>query len=367
MGKRKKTIVIATGGTGGHIFPAKALAAQLRKRDYNVVFMSDTRSLSYLCSVSSVVTIPSASPSGGVLKKVKALWSIPWGIVVAMYHLIRIRPEAVVGFGGYPSFPTLIAAILLGKRTMVHEQNAVLGRVNKSLAAFVKVLALSFDKTRGIKKKYKKKLVLTGNPVREDIRAIYKIPYPKYKKNTCFEVLVLGGSQGATSLSKIVPEAICALPESYRKKIRVTQQCREADIDSVEKKYQECSIKHELATFFDNVPEHIAKSHLVISRSGASTLAEVTVAGRPSVLFPYPYAMDDHQTANALCLVENSAAIVIPENDIRPSEVTETLKGFLDSPEKLVDMAIHAFEMGIVDADSRLADSVEALVDSKAA
>lgn len=342
------TIVLAAGGTGGHIFPAEALAGELLRQGRRVVLVTDRRYQKHQSTPEAmeVRRIAAASPSGNPVKKVLALLALAQGVLEAFWLLYRLKPEVVVGFGGYPSFPTVLAATVLGIRTIVHEQNSVLGRVNRGLASRVNIIATSFSQVKGVSKDQESKLRVTGNPVRSSILALKDRPYPGMKEGGLIEILVVGGSLGASVFSDIVPPAIIALPESLKKRIRLYQQCRKEDIERVRIQYENAGVQANLATFFEDMPFLLSAAHLVIGRAGASTIFELTVAGKPSILVPYMHAMDDHQTSNATELQKSGAAVVIPQISFTSTALQSTLQDLLENPGKLANMAISARRLG---------------------
>jgi UDP-N-acetylglucosamine--N-acetylmuramyl-(pentapeptide) pyrophosphoryl-undecaprenol N-acetylglucosamine transferase len=360
MTSKQLTITLAAGGTGGHIFPAESLAAELIKQGHRVVLVTDRRYQKHHSTPAAleVIAINSGSSGGGITNKVKALIKICLGVVQARKILKQLKPDVVVGFGGYPSFPTMLAANFLGLRTIIHEQNSVLGRVNRILARNVNVIATSFEEVLGISDSDRKKVVLTGNPVRPAIVSLKDFPYPGLGKDEHVHLLVTGGSQGATVFSEVVPQAILSLPEQIRARIRVDQQCRAADIENVKKIYDEAGINADLATFFEDMPSRLAAAHLVIARAGASTIAELCVAGKPSILVPYMYAMDDHQTANAKAVEKRGAAVLVGQKDVTPEILAAHIKKFVENPDSLKQMAVNAFDLWQAEAVGKLAKIV---------
>jgi UDP-N-acetylglucosamine--N-acetylmuramyl-(pentapeptide) pyrophosphoryl-undecaprenol N-acetylglucosamine transferase len=360
MTSKRLTVVLASGGTGGHIFPAEALAAELIKQNHKVILLSDKRYQKHHSTPEAleVININSASLGGGIVNKLRSVIHICLGIIQAKKILKKLKPDVVVGFGGYPSFPTMIAATSLKLRTVIHEQNSVLGRVNRMLSGNVSVIATSFSEVHGIRPADEKKVILVGIPVRPAIVAIKDFPYPGIDPEGHLQLLVTGGSQGASVFSEVVPQAILLLPEEIRKRIRIDQQCRKDDIENVRKIYDEAGINAYLVTFFEDMPSRFASAHLVIARSGASTIAELTVSGRPSILVPYMFAMDDHQTANALAVEKHGAAIVVGQKVLTPEILAAHIKGFIENPDSLKQMAINAFDIGNADAVERLAKVV---------
>jgi len=351
-------ILLAAGGSGGHVFPARALCAAMRDRGWDVGFITDERGLTFAESDETlkVHQIKAASLGGGACGKLKGLALLGVGLLQACALLRRLRPDAVVGFGGYPSVPTMVAATLCGFPTLIHEQNAVLGRANRLVAPRVDRIATVYEEVAGVKPEDRTKIVLTGNPARAEMaEAATRNPAATPT------ILVLGGSQGARILSDVVPAAVASLPESLRKNLTINQQCRPEDIERVRTVYDESGMTPRLETFFDDIPQLMADAHLVISRAGASTIAELTVAGRPAILVPYAHAMDDHQTANARNIAEKGGAWMIPQADFTADALADRLAVCLSSPSLLAEAGRKAAACGYPDAADRLADAVEEL------
>ncbi len=344
-----KTIILAAGGTGGHIFPALALAEELDTRGIKSVLITDKRFVSYADNAKNleVRTIM----TGG--NKISAIPAIVVGVYQALWHIINLKAKAVVGFGGYPSFPTMVAAIILFRPIIIHEQNAVLGMVNKYIAPLAKALALTFSETMWVTDKSKSRVV--GTPVRSSINALYKKLYPETDH---FNILVTGGSQGATILSEIVPQAIVKLPKDIKSMINVVQQCRALDIDMVREIYKNNDIKAEVSMFFNDMPERLRKAHLVIGRAGASTIAELAIAGKPAILIPYPNAKDDHQMKNAKVIENIKGGWIISQEQFTVESLKSTLKELLLHPEKLVTASLCIRTVARPEAAKELADYV---------
>jgi UDP-N-acetylglucosamine--N-acetylmuramyl-(pentapeptide) pyrophosphoryl-undecaprenol N-acetylglucosamine transferase len=362
------TIVLSAGGTGGHLFPAQALAGELLRRGRRIVVMTDSRGRNYqsVFPGASIEQVPSATFVGSLLSRTLAPVRILAGIVVSFFKLRRIKPSAVVGFGGYPSLPVLAAALMDGVPTAIHEQNAVLGRVNRQFADRVKAVAASLPVAR-FAPKNASRIVYTGNPVRPEAVNLAGAPYTTPRDGETIRLLVFGGSQGARALSELVPAAIASLPQGMRSRLNIVQQCRPEDLDEVRTAYEAAGIAAELAAFFDDMPARIAASHLVIARSGASTVSELTVIGRPAILIPFPFATDDHQTANAAVLANAGAAWLLPQRDLSVSSLTGLLEKILQSPDELERHARAALSLAKPDAASRLADVVEKIAGREAA
>jgi UDP-N-acetylglucosamine--N-acetylmuramyl-(pentapeptide) pyrophosphoryl-undecaprenol N-acetylglucosamine transferase len=362
-----KPIILAAGGTGGHFFPAEALARELLARGRAVTLVTDRRGQAFGDSMPEVPVhrVRSAAPGGGLLGKLKAALQMGLGTLEARALLRHLEPSVVVGFGGYPSVPTVYAAAQKGIPTLLHEQNSVLGRANRLLIGSAKRLAVAFPEVYGVKEADRPKLLRTGNPVRPAIAAKRDAGYTSPGATGPIRLLVMGGSQGARIFSEIVPEALRRLPGPLRARIHLSQQCRPEDLDATRARYEGIGLGAlTLETFFRDVPERLAACHLAITRAGASTVAELTCVGRPALLVPYPHAMDDHQTCNARQLDQAGAAWLIPQPDFTAESLAERLSELLSSPETLARAAEAAHRWGAADAAARLADAVLALIPS---
>ncbi len=362
MTKRPLTFVLAAGGTGGHMYPAGALAAELMKRGYKVILFADPRGMKFAHLFEGVEshliesgTIFSKNP----LTVIKGAFALLQGTVESIWRLLKISPAGVVGFGGYPVIPVTAAARFLNIPYFLHEQNAVLGRANRLMSGKAKAIALSFQKTGKVKLLARRKTRVTGNPVRPAIVRLGGKPYPALKRDYVIRLLVLGGSQGAKIFSDVVPEALSMLPKALRSRLQVTQQCREEDIDRVRDSYKKSEIAAEAFPYIDDVPERLQWSHLAISRAGATSIFEFTAAGRPAILVPLPQSMDDHQTANARVLEKAGAAWLVPEPKFSPAELAKLLQKLALKPEVLKDAAAAALSLGHPEAAERLADLIE--------
>jgi UDP-N-acetylglucosamine--N-acetylmuramyl-(pentapeptide) pyrophosphoryl-undecaprenol N-acetylglucosamine transferase len=363
-----KTIVISAGGTGGHIFPAQSLAAELAKRGRKIVLMTDPRGQNYTQAfpTAEIATVPSATFAGrGFFGKAAALVTLGRGAMRAYRLLGKIKPGCVVGFGGYPSLPGLVAASQRGIPTLIHEQNAILGRVNRFLAPRVTAIAATFPAMERVPKGCEIKISVTGNPVRDSVLALTDLAYVGPQPSERFRLLVFGGSQGARVFSQMLPKALGALPDALKSRVRIEQQCRPEDIETVRADYAGLGIQADLATFFSDMGERLTKAHLVVCRAGASTVTELLALGRPALLVPYPYAMDDHQTANGRILAQAGAAISLVEKDLSPQKLAETIVQLADQPSRLTSLAQSAKAMGRLNAAAALADLAEGLADGK--
>jgi len=359
-----RPIVLAAGGTGGHLFPARALADALMRRGRAVAFATDRRGAAAGDFGSVPVHVVRAAPmsGGGLAGRVRGAFDLAVGTLEARRLLKAMDAAAVVGFGGYPSVPPVAAAVQLGLPAMLHEQNAVLGRANRLLAGRVHAIALSFAETHALKPQAAGRVRVTGNPVRAAVAALAVTTYGTPNEVSGLRVLVMGGSLGAHIMSAVVPHALAALPVGLRSALHVAQQCRAEDLEAVRRIYRDAGIAADLATFFTDVPARLAAAHLVIARSGASTVAELAAAGRPAVLVPYRFAADDHQTANARALEAARAAWVMPESAFTAEALSARVETLANAPDLLAAAAANARALGRPDAAEALADAVEDLV-----
>jgi UDP-N-acetylglucosamine--N-acetylmuramyl-(pentapeptide) pyrophosphoryl-undecaprenol N-acetylglucosamine transferase len=353
--------VLAAGGTGGHMVPAHALAAELRKRGHGVLLITDDRGARFpgLFNGLPVHILPAGRLRKSPLGLIRGVRSLLAGRREAKRVYKDHRPDAVVGFGGYPAVPALLAASGMGIPTVLHEQNAVLGRANRFLAGEAAAIATAYTQVDRMKARYEDKTVLVGNPVREAIARLGEAPFPPFDEYSPFKILVTGGSQGATVLSKVVPQGLGLLSPSLRLRLQVMQQCRPDDIDEVRTKYAQLGIPAELMTYIEDMPGKLAEAHLVIARSGASTVAELTAAGRPAILIPYPDATDDHQTANARDISEAGGARMIHQPFFTPKALARQIEAMAEDPQSLTNAAARALSVGRPHAASNLADLVE--------
>ncbi|MGE8104426.1 undecaprenyldiphospho-muramoylpentapeptide beta-N-acetylglucosaminyltransferase [Allorhizobium sp. NPDC080224] len=361
----KGIVLLAAGGTGGHLFPAEALAHELKARGFSVHLVTDRRAERYAASfpADEIHTVSSATiGSKTPVAVVKAFLSLWRGYREARALVSRLMPKAVIGFGGYPTVPPLFAAAGLGVPTAVHEQNAVMGRANKLLASRVRAIAGGFLSPDG---EHKAKMVLTGNPVRPAVIAASAQPYVASGAGEAFNLVVFGGSQGAQFFSDAIPGAIRLLPDALRQRLVVTQQARPEDRQKVIDSYATLGIGADVAPFFTDMAERLAAAHLVICRSGASTVSELAVIGRPSLLVPYPHALDHDQAANAAALAAQGGAQVIAQADLSAERIADLLTTAMEEPERLGTMAAAAKSTGKPDAAGLLADLVEAIAAGK--
>lgn len=363
MNAKQRLVLLASGGTGGHMFPAEATARALIARGYRVLLVTDRRGFAHAekFAGAEVRMIAAGGIAGrGMPQRALAALRLGIGFLQARGLIARLKPDAALGFGGYAALPTMAAALLAGLPTALHEQNAVLGRANRLLAPRMRLIAVSFENTKAIREANRNKVVVTGNPVRLEIAALSAIPYPAF--GDCFRLLVTGGSQGARVFARIVPAAVARLPKSLRRRLKIDQQARPEDLDAVRGFYRNCGVEAEVASFFKDMPERLAACHLLIGRAGSSTCAELAAVGRPAILVPYPHAIDDHQMANAQAIDATGGAWLIPERNFDETKLAERLEALIAMPEALVSAAKAARATGRRDAAERLASLVERLL-----
>ncbi|HEX5775506.1 MAG TPA: undecaprenyldiphospho-muramoylpentapeptide beta-N-acetylglucosaminyltransferase [Caulobacteraceae bacterium] len=362
MAQTRKLAVVAAGGTGGHLFPAQALAEALGARGWKIILATDERGALYADKFPAIRRIPLSAATarpGDPVGMAKAAVAVMQGVIQARAAFAETQPSVVVGFGGYPSLPGLLAAIWRGIPTVIHEQNAVLGRVNRFLAPRVTEVACAFPTLQLAKPAVQARTHVVGNPIRPEIRAIHGQPYKPPTRSGPVRILVTGGSQGARLLSDTTPEAIRKLPEDLRLRLEVQQQTRPESMDAARRAYADAMVKSEVAPFFRDMAGRLSATHLVVGRAGASTVCEIAVAGRPSLLVPLKIAADDHQTYNARLLSDVGAAAVATEDEITVDSRAGALNALLKSPEQLAKMAAAASSVATPDAAERLADLVE--------
>jgi UDP-N-acetylglucosamine--N-acetylmuramyl-(pentapeptide) pyrophosphoryl-undecaprenol N-acetylglucosamine transferase len=358
---RVRKAVLAAGGTGGHMFPAEALARELRARGVEVVLVTDRRGAGFGGDLADVEThhISAGGIAGGSpIKRLSGLLRLALGVLQARSLMRRLDPDAVIGFGAYAAAPTVLAGSFLGRRVILHEQNAVMGRANRLLAGRADIIATGFARVEGLKAAERPKTRMTGNPVRPDIQSVGQQAYQRPRAGAAIHLLVVGGSQGAKVFNSVVPAAVARLPEALRARIRIAQQVPGGVLDQVQADYRDCGVEADLAGFFDDMPARLARAHLVICRAGASTIAELASARRPAILVPFPHATDDHQTANARALVNVEAGWLIPQSDLTPEALAGQLETLLNTPARLQSAAARAGDLAPGDAAGRLADLV---------
>jgi UDP-N-acetylglucosamine--N-acetylmuramyl-(pentapeptide) pyrophosphoryl-undecaprenol N-acetylglucosamine transferase len=353
-----RLVILASGGTGGHLFPAEALARALLARGHRVALVTDRRGQAFADRLPEVALhrSPAGRLDAGLIGKAMGVGELILGTLAAGKLLGRLQPNVAVGFGGYPSVPTMLAAARRRITTVLHEQNALLGRANRLLAPRVTRIATSFPHVQGLKAADVARMSFTGNPVRPDVAKLRDLPYPA--PSGTINLLVTGGSQGARILSAVIPDALARLPQTLKSRITLMQQARPEDLERVREKHSQSGVNAEVAPFFHDLPARLGCAHLVIARAGASTVSELCVAGRPAILVPFAAAADDHQSFNARALGDTGAAWVMPERDFTPDALAAKLASLLAAPDALVAAAAAARQLGVPDAASRLADLV---------
>jgi UDP-N-acetylglucosamine--N-acetylmuramyl-(pentapeptide) pyrophosphoryl-undecaprenol N-acetylglucosamine transferase len=364
-----RPFLLAAGGTGGHLFPAAALAQELKRRGYDVELATDIRAEKYGVEfpARAIHRIPSATlTSRNPFAVTVTFTRLGVGFFGALRLLMTSKPRAVIGFGGYPTLPPILAARASGIPTAIHEQNAVMGRANRLLSRFVDRVALSFKPTRLLRTDAEAKARVTGTPVRDAVLSYREAPYEPPEPGGPLLLLVFGGSQGARFFSEALPPALARLPKGMRERLTVVQQAREEDIDELQKAYKKAGIAAHIAPFFRDLPERIAKSHLVVARAGASTVAELMAIGRPCLLVPLPHALDNDQLENATRLQEGGGGWCVRQQELTPERLAGELQRLLSSPEVLAATAARGKAMAETEAVSKLADLAEELARSKA-
>lgn len=353
--------VLAAGGTGGHLLPAFSLATELERRGHHVALVTDERGAAIPGKPSFLPThvLPAGRFGKNPLAWVKGSRAVLEGRKMALRLFETFEPSAVVGFGGYPALPALLASTSADIPSLVHEQNAVLGRVNRMLAGRVQAIATAYPDIARLNPKHAEKVHLVGNPVRAEVLQLRQEPFPPLSEEGLLRVLVTGGSQGARVLSEIVPDGLAMLPPALRQRLQITQQCRAEDIEAVRERYRSHDIPAELGTYFEDMATRLADAHLFIGRAGASTIAELTTVGRPAILIPLPIATDDHQAANTRELTKAGGARMIRQERFTPKELAKQIQALAQHPQALANAAHAAWNCGRPDAAKDLADLVE--------
>jgi UDP-N-acetylglucosamine--N-acetylmuramyl-(pentapeptide) pyrophosphoryl-undecaprenol N-acetylglucosamine transferase len=360
------SIMLSAGGTGGHLFPAQALGEELIRRGWDVDLITDTRGNVFGAEfpARSIYKVPAANFKGrSPIEAMGTLGTLGNGFQAAYRIMGEAAPKAIIGFGGYPTLAPLLAAIGRGIPSAIHEQNSVMGQANRFLAPMVKAIACSFENTKYLEGKLLAKARLTGTPLRSAVHELRNIPYRPPSSQAQLNLLVFGGSQGAKYFSDIVPQAIQILPTPMRDRLFVMQQCREEDIDSVFEIYESAGVAAELATFFEDLPNRMSNSHLVLARSGATTVAELCALGRPAILVPLPHAKDNDQLENATRLEAAGGGWCLPQATLTTEQLAATIKRLLEDPTALVKAATGAHALANYHAVENLAELMEDLAD----
>ena len=361
IARASRHFVLAAGGTGGHLIPAFALATELDRRGHHVALITDARgeAIPGKPDFLAAHVIPVGRFGKNPLAWFKGMRAVMEGRAMARRLFDSFQPSAVVGFGGYPSLPALLAATSAGIPSVVHEQNAVLGRVNRFLAGRVQAIATAYPEVERLKPGHEVKTFCVGNPVRPEVLALRDMDYPPLPEDGLLRVLVTGGSQGARVMSRVVPDGLAMLPPAVRMRLQVTQQCRPEDMEAVRERYRSHDIPAELGTYFEDMATRLADAHLFIGRAGASTIAELTAVGRPAILVPLPIATDDHQAANTREIVRAGGARMIRQERFTAKELAKQIMALADDREGLANAAHAAWNCGLPDAAKELADLVE--------
>ena len=358
-----KLILLSAGGTGGHMFPADALAQDLISRGYRVALATDVRGKRFEPFAGGIPThvLNSGTIGAGILKKIKSVLSLGTGYFQARKLLSDLKPAVVVGFGGYPSVPAVYAAQTMKIPTVIHEQNAILGRANVFLAPKADRIAGAWAHVEGLENADETRAIVTGNPVRPDISGLYNKPFPTIEQDGPLRIFITGGSQGASVFGEVVPGALAKLPPHYRARLDIVQQVAEEDIPRVKSIYDDAGIKSDLRPFFKDMALQLERCHLVIARSGAGTVSEVTTAGRPAIFVPYPHHADQQQKRNADSVADAGGAWVMTQNGFTADALLARLETFLQNPETLFRAAENARSCGRPDAARKLGNIVMAL------
>jgi len=353
--------VLAAGGTGGHMIPAFALATELHARGHHVALITDARGAKIPGKPDFLTAhvLPAGRLGKNPVALFKGLRAILQGRSMALRLFESFAPACVIGFGGYPALPALLAARAARVPTVIHEQNAVLGRVNRYLAKSVDAIATAYPDVDRLDPRLWGKVHLVGNPVRPEVLNLRGAPFPEFSEDSLFRVLVTGGSQGASVLAQVVPDGLAMLPPALRHRLQVTQQCRAEDLEAVRARYAAHEIPAELGTYFEDMASRLAGAHLFVGRAGASTIAELTAVGRPAILVPLPIATDDHQAANTREMVKAGGARAIRQPGFTPKELAKQIQAMAMNPAGLANAAHAAWNCGLPRAVEDLADLVE--------
>ncbi len=358
-----KLILLSAGGTGGHMFPADALAQDLISRGYRVALATDVRGKRFepFAGGIPVHVLNSGTIGSGIVRKIRSVLALGMGFYQARKLLSDLKPAVVVGFGGYPSVPAVYAAQTKKIPTVIHEQNAILGKANVFLAPKADRIAVAWAHVEGLDNTDESRAIVTGNPVRPDISGLYNKPYPTIEQDGVLRIFITGGSQGASVFSEVIPQALSKLPAHHRARLEIVQQVHDGDMTRVKSIYEEAGIKCDLRPFFKDMALQFEKCHLVIARSGAGTVSEVTTAGRPAIFVPYPHHADQQQKRNADAVADAGGAWVMTQNGFTAEALLARLETFLQNPETLFRAAENARSCGRPDAARKLGNIVMAL------
>ncbi|MBR1648163.1 MAG: undecaprenyldiphospho-muramoylpentapeptide beta-N-acetylglucosaminyltransferase [Alphaproteobacteria bacterium] len=366
--KKQPLIILTAGGTGGHVYPAEALAQELSRRGFRLMLVTDKRGLNNyrgkLGEIENRAVLSGAVMGKSKWFKIKSLFKLALGVLQSIYIIIRYKPLCVVGFGGYAAFPCTLAAAICRKKLIIHEQNAVMSRTNRIMQKYASAVALSSKNTLYARED---KSILTGMPVRASISDLANLTYTPPGEDKLFKLLIFGGSQGAKIFGDVIPEVIRILPENLQARLDVVQQCRKEEVEELQKKYTELKCANvTIDSFFDNMAELYACGHLIISRAGASSISEIAAAAIPCVLVPLPTAADNHQSANARDFIFNQAGLVIEQKDFSAQRLADVLQKLINAPKILADFSANTKKFAIIDADKRLADVTQKVIKGEA-
>lgn len=353
----KNNVILAAGGTGGHMFPASAIARNMQNEGYNVHLLTDKRGMAYVTRLTAmdVHEIPAATVyTGGLISFPLKLMTLVFTFCVSLVLILRLQPKVIIGFGGYPSFGPVMAGLLLRRQVLVHEQNAVLGRVNRLAAGLGASVATSYTNTVNVPLRAAERLRKTGNPLRPAVLKAAEGSYRYLGTSRPFDLLVFGGSQGAKLFSEIVPQALALLPAMQRRRLRIVHQVVKDDMRNVLNAYSSLGIYAEIRDFFDDLPRRMRRAHLVIGRGGASTIAELAALGTPSLIVPLASSLDQDQAHNVREMAEAEAAIMVKQYDFSAAKLAEILESLMSDDEKLQAMSKRASGFGETDAVNRL-------------
>lgn len=353
----KNNIILAAGGTGGHMFPASAVAQTIQNEGYKAHLLTDKRGMAYVTRLTAmeVHQIPAATVyTGGLVALPVKLMTLLFSFFVSFILILRLQPKVIIGFGGYPSFGPVIAGLLLRRQVLVHEQNAVLGRVNRLAAGLGASVATSYTNTVNVPLRAAERLRKTGNPLRPAVLKAAEAGYRYLGVSRPFDLLIFGGSQGAKLFSEIVPQAVALLPVAQRRRLRIVHQVVKSDMRNVLNTYSSLGIYAEIRDFFDDLPRRMRRAHLVIGRGGASTIAELAAMGVPSLIVPLASSLDQDQAHNVREMAEAEAAIMVKQYDFSAAKLAEILEDLMGDDEKLQNMSKRAIRFGETDAVNRL-------------
>lgn len=357
----KPLIILTAGGTGGHVFPAESLAEKLSAQGYELALITDSRGKDNyhgkLGEIKNYSVLAGALVGKSKWFKIKSLFKTGIGVLQSMVILLKRKPVCIVGFGGYASFPCCMAAILLRKKLVIHEQNSVMSRTNRLLSRFASLIAKSFENTKYIPAG--KIEILTGMPIRQNIAELSKNEYKARNNKNKLQLLIIGGSQGAKIFGEVIPSAIKKLPEKLQSEICLFHQCRKEDVELLQSEYKDCSAEIVVSHFFENMAELYSQTTLIISRAGASSIAEITATKRPSIIIPLPTAADDHQSTNALAIQENKAGYVIAQKDFNSDDLCALLEKLLSDEQALKTLSENTAQLSITNASQRLAEAIK--------